>query len=154
MVGMKRVSVVMLDSAFKNLQRREEALSALPPLEGVWLDWIRHQVRASTAGMRSLFSPGMQVFDPTTLSGVDIHMLTASLTHGLGSLSLQEPHSPWECRPLLARLLRHDGQLCAAEQRQALLTRGTLTHVGRESVDDLSAIEAVFHEREVRRCQS
>ena len=156
---MKRDTVDMMHSgasfpsALMNLQLREEVPSALPPLEGVWLHWYRYGVRATAAGICSLLTPEKHLLDPTTLSGVDIQKLTASVTRYLSSLSLQEPH--WERHPLYARLLRHDGQPgAAAEQRKALLSRRSLTHMGRASLDDLRAMDAVFQQREASRCQS
>lgn len=101
----------------------------LPPLEGVFLHWHTYGVTATTAGMYSLLARRKQLLGTTTLSGASIQLLYACATHSLRRLSLpgQDPHSPWESRPLHARLLRHGPTLSAAKT-QALLPPGVLIH--------------------------
>ena len=112
-----------------NLRLLEEVLYDLPPLEGVFLHWHTHGVTATTAGMYSLLARRKQLLGPTTLSGASIKLLYECATDSLRRLSLpgQDPHSPWESRPLHARLLRHGPSLSAAKA-QALLPPGVLVH--------------------------
>ena len=112
-----------------NLRLLEEVLYDLPPLEGVFLHWHTHGVTATTAGMSSLLARRKQLLGPTTLSGASIQLLYECATDSLRRLSLpgQDLHSPWESRPLHARLLRHGPTLSAAET-QALLPPGVLVH--------------------------
>src|SRR6266853_6970497 len=93
-------------SASMKLRLAEEVLYDLPPLEGVFLHWHTHGVKATTAGMYSLLARRKQLLGPTTLSGASIQLLYECATHSLRRLSLpgQDPHSR---RPLHARLLRH-----------------------------------------------
>jgi hypothetical protein len=113
-------------SSFLNLRLLEEVLYDLPPLEGVFLHWHTHGVTATTAGMYSLLARRKQLLGSTTLSGASIQLLYACATHSL-SLPGQDPHSPWDSRPLHARLLRHGPTLSAAKM-QALLPPGVLVH--------------------------
>lgn len=101
----------------------------LPPLEGVFFHWHTHGVTATTAGMISLLARRKQLLGPTTLSGASIQLLYACATDSLCDLSLpgQELSSPWDSRPLHARLLRHGPSLSAAGT-QALLPPGVLVH--------------------------
>jgi len=112
-----------------NLRLLEEVLYDLPPLEGVFLHWHTHGVTATTAGMHSLLARRKQLLGPTTLSGASIQLLYTFATDSLRRLSLsgQDLHSPWESRPLHARLLRHGPALSTAGT-QALLPRGVLVH--------------------------
>jgi hypothetical protein len=109
-----------------NLRLLEEVLYDLPPLEGVFLHWHTYGVTATTAGMSSLLARRKQLLGPTTLSGASIQLLYKCASHSL-SLPGHDPHSPWESRPLHARLLRHGPTLSAAET-QALLPPGVLVH--------------------------
>ncbi len=112
-----------------NLRLLEEVLYDLPPLEGVFLHWHTYGVTATTAGMHSLLARRKQLLGPTTLSGASIQLLYECATHSLRRMSLpgQDPHSPWESRPLHARLLRHGPTLSAAKT-QTLLPPGVLVH--------------------------
>jgi len=114
-------------SSFLNLQLLEEVLYDLPPLEGVFLHWHTYGMTATTAGMNSLLARRKQFLGPTTLSGASIQLLYACATDSLRRLPGQELHSPWDSRPLHARLLRHGPSLSAAET-QALLPPGMLVH--------------------------
>ena len=114
-------------SAFINLRLVEEVLYDLPPLEGVFLHWHTHGVKATTAGMDSLFARRKQLLGTTTLPGASIQLLYECATDCLRSLPIQELHSPWDSRPLHARLLRHGSSLSAASA-QALLPPGVLVH--------------------------
>ncbi len=110
-----------------NLRLLEEVLYDLPPLEGVFLHWHTHGVTATTTGISSLLARRKQFLGPTTLSGASIQLLYACVTDSLRRLSLpgQELLSPWDSRPLHARLLRHGPSLSAAET-QNLLPPGVL----------------------------
>src|SRR6266700_5538952 len=110
-----------------NLRLLEDVLYDLPPLEGVFLHWHTHGVTATTAGMHSLLARRKQLLGPTTLSGASIQLLYACATDSLRRLSLpgQELLSPWDSRPLHARLLRRGPSLSAAET-QALFPPGVL----------------------------
>jgi len=116
-------------STFQNLRLLEEVLYDLPPLEGVFLHWHTHGVTATTTGMHSLLARRKQLLGPTTLSGASIQLLYECATDSLHRLRLpgQDLHTPWESRPLHARLLRHGSTLSAAET-QALLPPGVLVH--------------------------
>lgn len=116
-------------SSFLNLRLLEEVLYDLPPLEGVFLHWHTYGVTATTAGMYSLLARRKQLLGTTTLSGASIQLLYECATHSLRRLSLpgQDPHSPWDSRPLHTRLLRHRPSLSVAET-QALLPPGALVH--------------------------
>ncbi len=122
-------SLTPFPSTSLNLRLLEEVLYDLPPLEGVFLHWHTHGVTATTAGMNSLLARRKQLFGPTTLSGASIQLLYECATDSLRRLSLpgQELHSPWDTRPLYARLLRHGPWLSAAET-QTLLPPGVLVH--------------------------
>jgi hypothetical protein len=116
-------------SSMLNLRLLEEVLYDLPPLEGVFFHWHTHGVTATTAGMYSLLARRQQLLGPTTLSGASIQLLYSCATDSLRRLSLpgQELSSPWDSRPLHARLLRHGPSLSAAGT-QALLPPGVLVH--------------------------
>src|SRR5258708_5764805 len=118
-------STAPLPSALINLRLVEEVLYDLPPLEGVFLHWHTYGVKATTAGIDSLFIRRKQLLGSTTLPGTSIQLLSACATDCLRSLPIQEPHSPWDIRPLHARLLRHGPRLRAVET-QALLPPGVL----------------------------
>ncbi len=114
-------------STFQNLRLLEEVLYDLPPLEGVFLYWHTHGVTATTTGISSLLARRKQLLGPTTLSGGSIQLLYDCANDSLRHLSLpgQQLHSPWDSRPLHARLLRHGPSLSAAET-QALFPPGVL----------------------------
>jgi hypothetical protein len=114
-------------SPFQNLRLLEEVLYDLPPLEGVFLHWHTHGVTATTAGMSSLFARRKQLLGPTTLSGESIQLLYECANDSLRRLHLPmvDLHSPWDGRPLHARLLRHGPSLSSSET-QALLPQGVL----------------------------
>ena len=114
-------------SSFLNLQLLEEVLYDLPPLEGVFLHWHTHGMTATTAGMNSLLARRKQLLGPTTLSGASIQLLYACATDSLRSSHAQELSSPWSCRPLHARLLRH-GPSRSAAGTQVLLPPRVLVH--------------------------
>jgi hypothetical protein len=116
-------------SSILNLRLLEEVLYDLPPLEGVFFHWHTYGVTATTAGMYSLLTRRKQLLGPTTLSGASIQLLYSCATDSLRHLSLpgQELSSPWDSRPLHARLLRHGPSLSAAGT-QALLPPGVLVH--------------------------
>jgi hypothetical protein len=77
--------------------------------------------------MSSLFARRKQLLGPTTLSGASIQLLYECANESLRRLHqpVQDLHSPWDSRPLHARLLRHGPTLSAAET-QALLPPGVL----------------------------
>src|SRR5712691_7721015 len=102
-------------SSILNLRLLEEVLYDLPPLEGVFFHWHTHGVTTTTAGMYSLLARRKQLLGPTTLSGASIQLLYACATDSLRRLNLpgQELSSPWDIRPLHARLLRHGPSLSA-----------------------------------------
>jgi len=77
--------------------------------------------------MYSLLARRKQLLGSTTLSGASIQLLYACATDSLRSLPGQDSHSPWDSRPLHARLLRHGPSLSAAGI-QALLPPGVLVH--------------------------
>ena len=110
-----------------NLQILEEVLYDLPPLEGVFLHWHTYGMPATTAGIRSLFARRKQLLGPTTLSEASVQLLYECATDSLRLLHqpMQDLHSPWDSRPLHARLLRHGPTLSAAET-QELLPPGVL----------------------------
>jgi len=118
-------SLTAFQSSFLNLRLLEEVLYDLLPLEGVFLHWHTHGVTATTSGMISLLARRKQLLGPTTLSGASIQLLYECATDILHRQIVQEPHSPWDSRPLHARLLRHGPSLSAAET-QALLPPGVL----------------------------
>jgi hypothetical protein len=107
-----------------NLQLAEEVLYDLPPLEGVFLHWHTHGVTATTPGITSLLSRREQMLGAATLSGASIRLLYECAADCLHRLSVPVS-SPWERRPLHARLLRHGPSQRAAET-QALLPPGVL----------------------------
>src|SRR6266487_6983414 len=108
-----------------NLRLLEEVLYDLPPLEGVFLHWHTHGVTATTAGMNSLLARRKQLLGSTTLSGASIQLLYECATDSLRKAPEQEEQSPWDSRPLHARLLRHGPSLSAAGT-PALLPPGVL----------------------------
>src|SRR5438876_2405367 len=120
-------SLTAFQSSFLNLRLLEEVLYDLLPLEGVFLHWHTHGVTATTSGMISLLARRKQLLGPTTLSGASIQLLYECATDILHRQIVQEPHSPWDSRPLHARLLRHGPSLSAAGI-QALLPPGMLVH--------------------------
>jgi hypothetical protein len=107
-----------------NLQLAEEALYDLPPLEGVFLYWHTHGVTSTTQGITSLLSRREQMLGGATLSGASITLLYDCATNCLRCLPMSV-YSPWDSRPLHARLLRHGPSLRAAET-QVLLPPGVL----------------------------
>src|SRR6266571_5278039 len=111
-------------SATMNLQVAEEVLYDLPPLEGVFLHWHTHGVTSTTSGITSLLSRREQMLGVATLSGASIRLLYECATDCLRRLPLPV-YSPWDSRPLHARLLRHGPSQRAAET-QALLPPGVL----------------------------
>jgi len=114
-------------STIANLQILEEVLYDLPPLEGVFLHWHTYGVAATTVGIASLFTRRKQLPGPTTLSGASIQLLYECANDSLHRLNLPvlDLRSPWDRRPLHARLLRHGPTLSAVET-QALLPPGVL----------------------------
>jgi hypothetical protein len=109
----------------RNLQRLEEVLYDLPPLEGVFLHWHTYGVTSTTPGMLSLLSRRKQLLGPATLSAASLQLLAACATEALRRV--QGSSSRWDSRPLHARLVRHGSALRAAEA-QALLPPGVLMH--------------------------
>jgi hypothetical protein len=118
-------SLPIFPSSLSNLQLLEEVLYDLPLLEGIFLHWHRYGVTATTAGMRLLLARRRQLLGPTTLSAASIQLQYECATD---SLCGQAEHSPWDSRPLHARLLRHTPSLKAAKTQAALLPPGVLEH--------------------------
>jgi hypothetical protein len=117
-------SFAPVPSAALNLQLAEEVLYDLPPLEGVFLHWHIHGVTATTPGITSLLSRREQMLGVATLSGASIRLLYECAADCLRRLPVPV-YSPWDSRPLHARLLRHGPSQRAAEA-QALLPPGVL----------------------------
>src|SRR5438132_4468799 len=117
-------SFASVPSATMNLQLAEEVLYDLPPLEGVFLHWHIHGVTATTPGITSLLARREQMLGVATLSGTSIRLLYECATDCLRRLPVPV-YSPWDSRPLHARLLRHSPSKIAAET-QALLPPGVL----------------------------
>jgi len=117
-------SFASVPSAALNLQLAEEVLYDLPPLEGVFLYWHTHGVTCTTPGITSLLARREQMLGMTTLSGASIRLLYECAADCLRHLPLPV-YSPWDSRPLHARLLRHSPSKSAAET-QALLPPGVL----------------------------
>jgi hypothetical protein len=117
-------SFASVPSAALNLQLAEEVLYDLPPLEGVFLYWHTHGVTSTTPGITSLLARREQMLGVTTLSGASIRLLYECATDCLRRLPVPV-YSPWDSRPLHARLLRHSPSKSAAET-QALLPPGVL----------------------------
>ena len=117
-------SFASVPSAALNLQLAEEVLYDLPPLEGVFLYWHTRGVTSTTPGITSLLARREQMLGVTTLSGASIRLLYECATDCLRRLPVPV-YSPWESRPLHARLLRHSPSKSAAET-QALLPPGVL----------------------------
>src|SRR5258708_11434185 len=111
-------------SATMNLRLAEEVLYDLPPLEGVFLHWHTHGLTATTPGITSLLHRREQLLGAATLPGASIKLLYECATACLHRLPVPV-YSPWESRPLHARLLRHGPSQRAAET-QALLPPGVL----------------------------
>src|SRR5579863_2918390 len=111
-------------SASMNHHLAEEILYDLPPLEGVFLHWYAHGVTATTPGIASLLSRREQMLGTATLSGASIRLLYECAADCLRRLPLPV-YSPWDSRPLHARLLRHAPSQRAADT-QALLPPGVL----------------------------
>jgi hypothetical protein len=107
-----------------NLQLAEEVLYDLPPLEGVFLHWHTHGVTATTPGITSLLSRREQMLGSATLPGASIRVLYECAADCLRRLPTPV-YTPWDSRPLHARLLRHSPSQRAAET-QALLPPGVL----------------------------
>ncbi len=107
-----------------NLQLAEEVLYDLPPLEGVFLHWHTHGVTTTTPGITSLLSRREQMLGAATLPGASIRLLYECAADCLRRLPMPV-YSPWDSRPLHARLLRH-GPSQRATQTQALLPPGVL----------------------------
>ncbi len=107
-----------------NLQLTEEVLYDLPPLEGVFLHWHIYGMAATTPGITSLLARREQMLGTATLSGANIRLLYECATECLHRLPVPV-YSPWDSRPLHARLLRHSPSKSAAET-QALLPPGVL----------------------------
>jgi hypothetical protein len=107
-----------------NLRLAEEILYDLPPLEGVFLHWHTHGLTATTPGITSLLHQREQLLGGATLSGASITLLYECATDCLRRLPMPV-YSPWDSRPLHARLLRHGPSLRAAET-QVLLPPGVL----------------------------
>ncbi len=119
-------SFAPVPSAALNLQLAEEVLYDLPPLEGVFLHWHLHGVTATTPGITSLLYRREQMLGTATLSGASIRLLYECATDCLRRLPTPV-YSPWDSRPLYARLLRHGPSQRAAET-QALLPPRVLVH--------------------------
>jgi hypothetical protein len=117
-------SFASVPSAALNLQLVEEVLYDLPPLEGVFLYWHTHGVTSTTPGITSLLARREQMLGVTTLSGASIRLLYECATDCLRRLPVPV-YSPWDSRPLHARLLRH-GPSQRATETQALLPPGVL----------------------------
>jgi hypothetical protein len=117
-------SFAPVPSASINLQLAEEVLYDLPPLEGVFLHWHSHGVTATTPGITSLLSRREQMLGAATLPGASIRLLYECAADCLRGL-MMPVYSPWDSRPLHARLLRH-GPSQRAAQTQALLPPGVL----------------------------
>src|SRR5260370_16842512 len=111
-------------TASMNLRLAEEVLYDLPPLEGVFLHWHTHGVTATTPGITSLLHRREQLLGAAPLPGASIKLLYECATACLHRLPVPV-YSPWESRPLHARLLRHGPSQRAAET-QALLPPGVL----------------------------
>src|SRR5438270_6911722 len=111
-------------SASINLKLAEEVLYDLPPLEGVFLHWHTHGVTATSPGITSLLSRREQMLGVATLSEASIRLLYECATDCLRRLPVSV-YSPWDSRPLHARLLRH-GPSQRATETQALLPPGVL----------------------------
>jgi hypothetical protein len=112
--------------AKQNLQRLEEVLYDLPPLEGVFLHWHTYGLTSMTPGVISLLSRRRHLLGAATLSGASLQLLAACATDALYRFQWQKKAvSSWESRPLHARVVRHDCSLSAVET-QALLPPGVL----------------------------
>src|SRR5258707_1409422 len=117
-------SFAPVPSASMNLHQVEEVLYDLPPLEGVFLHWHTHGMSATTPGITSLLYRREQMLGAATLSGASIRLLYECAMDCLRRLPTPV-YSPWDSRPLHARLLRHGPSQHAAET-QALLPPGWL----------------------------
>src|SRR5713226_9619887 len=93
-------------SSSLNLRLLEEVLYDLPPLEGVFLHWHTHGVTATTPGITSLLHRREQLLGAATLPGASVKLLYECATDCLRRLPMRI-YSPWDNRPLHARLLRH-----------------------------------------------
>src|ERR1700686_1957386 len=98
-------SFAPVPSATMNLPLAEEVLYDLPPLEGVFLHWHTHGVTATTSGITSLLYRREQMLGSATLSGASIKLLYECAADCLHRLPMPVD-SPWDSRPLHARLLR------------------------------------------------
>ena len=110
-------------SPVMNLQRLEEILYDLPPLEGVFLHWHTHGATSTTPGMLSLLSRRRQLLGPATLSAASVQLLAACAIDCLRRFQAQEACSSWDNRPLHARLVRHGPSLRAVETQTLLPPR-------------------------------
>jgi len=117
-------SFASVPSAALNLQLAEEVLYDLPPLEGVFLYWHTHDATSTTPGIASLLARREQMLGVTTLAGASIRLLYECAADCLRHLPVPV-YSPWDSRPLHARLLRRSPSKSAAET-QALLPPGVL----------------------------
>lgn len=117
-------SFTSVPSAILNLQLAEEVLYDLPPLEGVFLNWHIHGATATTPGIISLLARREQMLGTATLSGASITLLYECAADCLHRLPMPV-YSPWDSRPLHARLLRHSPSR-RADETQALLPPGVL----------------------------
>src|SRR5450755_1679427 len=107
-----------------NLPLLEEVLYDLPPLEGVFFHWYTYGVDSTTPGITSLLHRREQLLGAATLPGASITLLYECALACLHRLP-GPVYSPWDSRPLHARLLRHGPSQSAAET-QALLPPGVL----------------------------
>lgn len=103
-----------------DLRLAEEVLYDLPPLEGILLHWHRYGVTSTTPGITSLLYRREQMLGAATLPGASMRLLFECATECLQNLEGPTSSSPWESRPLHARLLRHAPSHTAVET-QALL---------------------------------
>jgi hypothetical protein len=122
---MRSYASVSLTSSLPPLSLLEEVLYDLPPLEGVLLHWHTYGAAALTPGIVSLFSRRKQLLGPATLPGTSIQLLAACLEECLPRGVVEAEFSPWEARPLHARLVRHRHSHSATET-QALVPPGVL----------------------------
>jgi len=109
-------------SAALDLQLAEQVFYDLPPLEGVFLYWHTHGVAATPPGITSLLYRREQMLGKATLPAASIKLLYECATVCLQKMPV---YSPWDSRPLHARVLRHTPSFNAFEA-QALLPPGVL----------------------------
>ena len=94
------------------------------PWKGSFYTGTSHGVTATTPGITSLLYRREQMLGAATLPGASIRLLYECATDCLRRLPVPV-YSPWDSRPLHARLLRHGPSQRAAET-QALLPPGVL----------------------------